>query len=93
MAKKASKPNSLQVDKVVPEKEMRPAIKALLLQNFLKAKMKEWEKIAIGAALILNMERRTVMHVIEDAVKDRDGKAQEGMKDLETSWVGLILSI
>ena len=38
--KKASKPNSLLGDKVVSEKEMRLAIKALLLQNFLNANMK-----------------------------------------------------
>ena len=40
-SKKASKPNSLPGDKVVSEKYMRLAIKALLLQNFLNAKMKE----------------------------------------------------
>ena len=41
-AKKASKPNYPPGDKVVSEKEMRHTIKALLLQNFLRANMKEW---------------------------------------------------
>ena len=49
-AKKASKPNSLPVDNVISEKEMRLKIKALLLQNFLNRKMKEWGKIAIKFA-------------------------------------------
>ena len=38
---KVSKPNYLPGDKVVSEKDMRLAIKALLLQKFLKSKMKE----------------------------------------------------
>ena len=92
-AQKAPKPNSLPGDKVVSEKEMRLATKALLLQNFLNTKMKEWGKISIEVASTLNTERQTVMHVIEDVVNDRDGKAQEGMKKLETSWEGLTLSI
>ena len=91
--KNASKPNSLPGEKVVSEKEMRLTIKALLLQNFLNAKMKEWGKIVIEVALNLKMERRTVMHTIEDAVNDQDGKAQEGVKELETSWEGLTSSI
>ena len=41
-AKKASKPNYLPGDKVISEKEMRFAIKALLIQNFLNSKMEEW---------------------------------------------------
>ena len=80
-AKKASKPNSLPGDKVVSEKEMR------------LAKMKEWVKIAIEFASTLKTECQTVMHVIEDVVNDQDGKAQEGMKELETSWEGLTSSI
>ena len=75
-AKKAPKPNSLPGDKVVSEKEMRLATKALLLQNFLNTKMKEWGKISIEVAPTLNTERQTVMHGIEYAVNDRDGKAQ-----------------
>ena len=46
-SKKASKPDSLPGDKVVSDKEMRPVIKDLLLQNFLNTKMKEWGKIFI----------------------------------------------
>ena len=92
-AKKSSKPGSVPGDNVISEKEMWLAIKALLLQNFLNAKMKEWGKIAIEVALNLKMERRTVMHTIEDAVNDQDGKAQEGVKELETSWEGLTSSI
>ena len=46
-SKQASKPNSLPGGKVVSEKEICLAIKALLLQNFLNAKIKEWGKIAI----------------------------------------------
>ena len=72
---------------------MRLKIKALLLQLFLNAKMKEWEKIAIKFASKFKTEIRTVMHVIEDAVNDRDGKARDGMKELETSWEGLTSSI
>ena len=45
--KKASKPNSFPGDKIVSEKEILPAIKSLLIQKILNAKMKEWEKIAI----------------------------------------------
>ena len=33
------------------------------------------------------------MHVIKDVVNDQDGKAQEGMKELKTSWEGLTSSI
>ena len=47
--------------------------------------MKEWGKIAIKFASTLKTERWTVIHVIEDVVNDQDGKAQEGMKELETS--------
>ena len=43
----------------------------------------------MGGASNLNMERQMVMHVIEDVVNDQYGKAQEGMKDLETSLEGL----
>ena len=74
-AKKASKPNSLPEDKVVLEKEMRLAIKALLLQKFLNAKIKEWRKITIEVASTLKTDLRTVMHVINDVVNDRDDKA------------------
>ena len=69
--KNASKPNSLPGEKVVSEKEMRLTIKALLLQNFLNAKMKEWGKIAIEVASTLNMDIRMVMHVIKDATNDQ----------------------
>ena len=72
---------------------MRLAIKALLLQNFLNVKIKEWGKIAIKVASTLKIERWTVMLVIEDVVNDQDGKVQEGMKELETSWEGLTPSI
>ena len=72
---------------------MRLAIKALLLQNFFKAKMKEWGKIAIKVTLTLKTELQTVMHVIKDVVIDQNVKAQEGMKELETYWEGLNLSI
>ena len=89
-AKKASKTNSLPVDKVVSEKDMILAIKALLLQNFLNVKMKEWGKISIEVVSILNMERQTVMHAIEDVVNDRYGKTQDGMKELEIYWEGII---
>ena len=92
-AKEASNPNSLPGDKVVSKKEMRLAIKTLLLQNFLNAKMKEWGKIVIKVVSTLNTELQKFMHVIKDVVNDRDGKAQEGMKELETSWGGLTLSI
>ena len=51
--------------------------------------MKEWRKIAIEFELTLNTEHSTVMQVIEYVVNDQDGKAQEGIKDLETSWEGL----
>ena len=56
-AKKVSKPDSLSGDKVVSEEEMRLAIKALLLQNFLNVKIKEWGKIAIKVASTLKIER------------------------------------
>ena len=92
-SKKASKTNSLPGDKVVSKNEMHFAIKALLLQKILNVKMKEWGKITIKVALTLNPERQTVMHVIKDVVNDRDGKPQEGMKDMDTSWEGLTLSI
>ena len=62
--KKASKPNSIPGVKVVSEREMRLSIKALLLQNFLNENMKELGKIAIKVASTLNMENRTVMHMI-----------------------------
>ena len=84
-AKKASKTNSLPGDKVVSEKEMRLAIKALLLQKFLNMKMKKWGKIGIKFSFALKIERKMVMHIIEDVVNDRGGKVQEGMKELETS--------
>ena len=48
--------------------------------------MKEWGKIYINVTSTLKTERQTVMHVIEDVVNAWDGKAQEGMKYLETSW-------
>ena len=68
---------------------MHLAIKALLLQNFLNANMKEWGKIAIEVASTLKTEVRMAMSAIKDVVNDLDGKAQEGMKELETSWEGL----
>ena len=83
-SKKASKYNSLPGDRVVSNKEMCLAIKALLIQNFLNAKMKEWGEIVIEVASTLKTERRTVMHIIEDVVNDQYVKAQEGMKDLKT---------
>ena len=92
-AKEASNPNSLPGDKVVSKKEMRLAIKALLLQKFLNVKMKEWGKIAIKILSTLNTERQMVMHVIEDVMNDQDGRAQEGMKELDTSWEALTSSI
>ena len=92
-SKKASKPSPLPGDKVVSEKEMCLTIKVLLLQNFLNAKMKEWGKITVEVALNLKMELRTVIHTIEDVVNDQYGKAQEGVKELETSWEGLTSSI
>ena len=92
-SKKASKPNSLPGDKVVSEKEMRLAIKALLFQKILNAKMNEWGKIAIKIASNLMTEHRTVMHITKYVVNCRDGKAPEGMKELETSWEGLTSSI
>ena len=55
--------------------------------------MKEWGKIAIEVASNLNTDHWTVMHVIKDFANYRDGKAQEGKKELETSWEGLTLSI
>ena len=64
---------------------MSLAIKALLLQKLLHVKMKEWGEIMIEVASNLKMDRRTVMHVIKCIVNDRYGKAQEGMKELETS--------
>ena len=90
---KASKPYSLPGDKVVSKKEMRLAIMTLFLQNFLNAKMKEWGNVAIKVTVTLNTECQTIMHVIEDIVNDQEIKAQEGMKDLETSWEGLTFSI
>ena len=72
---------------------MSLTIKALLLQKFLNAKTKEWGNIAIEVASTLNIELQTVMYVMEGAVNDQDDKAQEGMKELETSWEGLTLSI
>ena len=75
-SKKASKPNYLRGDKVVSEKDIRLTIKALLLQNFFNAKMKEQGKIAIKFFLTLKTERQTVMYVMKDVVNDRDGKAQ-----------------
>ena len=72
---------------------MRLTIKALLLQNFLNAKMNEWGNIEIKVVSTLKIERQTVMYVIKDAVNDQDGKAQEGTKELETSWEGLTSSI
>ena len=92
-AKKVSKPNSLLGDKVVSEKEMRLAIKALLFQKILNAKMNEWGKIAIKIASKIMTEHRTVMHITKYVVNCRDGKAPEGMKELETSWEGLTSSI
>ena len=92
-SEKASKPNSLPGYKIVSDKEMRLTIKALLIQNFLNTKMKEWGKIEIEVALTLKTKHPTVMHVIEDVVNDQDGKLQEWMKELETSWVGLTLPI
>ena len=92
-AKKASKPNSLPGGKLVSEKYMRLTIKDLLVQNFLNVNTKEWEKVTIEVASTLKTECRTVMHVIKDIVNDQDGKSQEGMKELETSWEGLTLSI
>ena len=74
-----------QETRFVSEKEMRIAIKAHLLQSFSNAKMKEWGNIAIKVALTLKTRRQTVMHAIEDVMNDRYGKAQEGMKELETS--------
>ena len=87
-AKKASKPNSLPEDNVVSEKEMRLAIQALLLQSFLNMKMKEWGELAIKVASNLNMERQMLIHIIKDFVNDKNGKAQEGLKELEASWEG-----
>ena len=88
-AKKSTKPDSLPGDKGFFKKQMRLAIKALLLQKFLNAKMKEWGKIAIEVASNLKTENQTVMHVIEDVVNDQYSKAQEGMKEQEKSWEGL----
>ena len=68
-------------------------IKDLLVQNFLNENTKKWEKVAIKVASTLKTECRTFMHVIKNIVNDQDRKAQEGMKDLETSWEGLTLSI
>ena len=65
---------------------MRLKIKALLLQNFFNTKTKEWGKIAIKVTLTLKTELQTVMHVIKDVVNDQNGKAQKGMKELETYW-------
>ena len=72
---------------------MRLAIKALLLQNFLNAQMKECGKIAIKVVLTFKTEHRTVMRVIKKVVNEQEGKVQEGMKELETSWEGLTSSI
>ena len=72
---------------------MRLAIKALLLRNFFNVKKKEWGNIAIKVTLTLKTNLQTVMHVIEDVVNDRKGKSKEGMKELETYWEGLTLSI
>ena len=88
----SQKPNSPPGYKVISEKEMHFKIKSCFLQNFFNAKMKEWVNIVIKVALTLNMERWMVMHIIEDIVNDRYSKAQEGMKELETSWEGLTLS-
>ena len=63
-AKKASKPDYLPGDKVISEKEMCLTIKALLLQNFLNVKMKEWRKITIKVASTIKTELQTVMHFI-----------------------------
>ena len=84
-AKNTSKYSSLQGDKVVSEKEMRLAIKSLLLQNFLNAKTKEWGKVVIEVASTLKTELRTVIYIIEDILNEQDGKAKEGMKKLERS--------
>ena len=92
-AKKASKPNSFPGDKVIYKKEMCIAMKALLLQNFLNWNIKEWGKIDIEVASTFNMELQTVMHVFEYVVDGWYGKAQEWMKELETSWEGLTSSI
>ena len=72
---------------------MRLEIKALLLQNLFKAKKRERGKIAIKVTSTLNTEIQTVMHVIKDVVNDQNGTAQEGMKELETYWEGVTLSI
>ena len=72
---------------------MRLAIKALLPQNFLNTKMKEWGGISIKVASTLKTELRMVMHVIKNIVNDQDGKAQEGMKELDKSWEVLTSSI
>ena len=87
-AKKASKTDSIPGDEVVSEKEMRLAIQALLLQSFLNMKMKEWGELAIKVASNLNMERQMLIHIIKDFVNDKNGKAQEGLKELEASWEG-----
>ena len=80
------KTDSLPVDKVVSEKEICLAIKALLLQKFLNANTKEWGKIAIKFTLTLKTDLQTVMHVIKDVMNDQNGKAQEWRKELETYW-------
>ena len=92
-AKKGPESNSLPGNKVVFEKDMHLTINALLLQNFLNANMKEWGNTEIEVASNLRTECRTVMHVIKDVVNDRDSKAKEGTKNLETSWEGLTSSI
>ena len=89
---KASKPNSLPGEKVVSEKDMRLEMKAPFLQNFLNVKTKEWGNIVIKVASTLKKERQTVMHVIKGVMNNRDGKAQEGMKELDTSWERLTFS-
>ena len=47
----------------------------------------------IKVASTLKTDHQTAMHAIEDYVNDQDGKAQEGMKELETSWERLTLSV
>ena len=47
----------------------------------------------IKVALNLKMERRMIVHVIKDVLNVQDGKAQEGMEELETSLEGLNFSL
>ena len=59
-----SKAKQASRHKVVSEKEMCLAIKALLLQNLLNVKMKEHGCITIKFTSTLKTEHRTVVHVI-----------------------------